>query len=79
METFTLVFWITMGWRLEERHLPLLAPVQCTAFRDEMLRERSPVRAECVPEPPQQSRIIDHLPVCAHGGCGWDLPGRRRV
>jgi hypothetical protein len=23
---FTLVFWITMGWRFEEMHLPLLYP-----------------------------------------------------
>jgi hypothetical protein len=40
METFTLVFWVTMGWRFEEMRLPLLYPVQCTVFRDEMLRER---------------------------------------
>jgi len=40
-----------MGWRFEEMQLPHLYRIQCGVFRDEMLRERSPVRAECVPEP----------------------------
>jgi hypothetical protein len=53
METFTLVFWVTMGWRFEEVQLPLLYAVQCTVFRDEMLRERSPVLAACVPGEPR--------------------------
>ena len=48
METFTLIAWIMVGQRFEEVQLPLLYAVQCTVFRDEMLRERSPVRAECV-------------------------------
>src|SRR5262245_63769280 len=47
---------------------------------NELLRERSPVRAECVPEP--LPRTIQSFPPCAHTGgtCAWPLPpGRRRV
>jgi hypothetical protein len=60
METFTLIAWLMMGQRFEEMRLPHLYPIQCTVFRDEMLRERSPVRAECVPEP--APRAIMPLP-----------------
>ena len=79
METFTLTIWLMMGQRFEETQMHWLQPVQCTVFRDELLRERSPVRAECVPEPEERSRIITNPPVCANSGAGWDLPGRRRV
>jgi hypothetical protein len=82
--TFTLIAWIMVGQRFEEVRLPHLYPIQCTVFRDEMLRERSPVRAVCVPEPlPRAIMPVDEpLPLCAHGGgsCAWPLlPGRRRV
>jgi hypothetical protein len=80
METFMLITWIMVGQRFEEVQLSDLSLRQCGVFRDEMLAERSPVRAECVPEPPRP-RVIDTYPLCAHHTCGAPplLPGRRRV
>jgi len=83
-ETFVLIFWVTMGWRFEETQLPDLYPLQCSVFRDELLRERSPVRAECVPELAPRAIMPAIRPElrCAHGGgsCAWPLlPGRRRI
>jgi hypothetical protein len=82
--TFTLIAWLMMGQRFEEVRLPYLYPIQCTVFRDELLRERSPVRAECVLEPLPRAiqPVIEAPPVCAHisGSCAWPLvPGRKRV
>jgi hypothetical protein len=75
--TFTLIFWITMGWRFEEAQLPLLYRDNCAVYRDELLRERSPVRAECVQDPPlSRSREIYTFPPGDYYG---PLPGRRRV
>jgi hypothetical protein len=80
MATITLVIWLMMGQRFEETQMHWLQPIQCTVFRDELLRERSPVRAECVPAPKAPpDRIIDRFPPCADGVCGGPLPGRRRV
>ena len=78
--TFTLIFWVMMGQRFEEMQLPLLYRDNCAVYRDEMLRERSPVRAKCVADP--LPRTIQTYPLCAHtgGSCNWPLlPGRRRV
>lgn len=81
--SFTLVFWLTMGWRFEEAQLPDLYRLQCAAFRDEILRERTPVRAECVPEPALRAMPVQSIDCPAQinlGSCVWPLlPGRRRV
>jgi len=68
METFTLIIWLMMGQRFEEMQLPALYPVQCTVFRDELLRERSPVRAECVAEPKRPPPIFEPPTRCADCG-----------
>jgi hypothetical protein len=75
METVTLIVWLTMGWRFEETSLPLLGRAQCAVFRDEMLAERTPVRAECVAEPAPPA--IKSFPPCADGACRNRLPGNK--
>jgi hypothetical protein len=55
METFTLVFWVVMGWRFEETQLTDLSWRQCSVFAGQMLVERRPVRVTCLPNVPQQA------------------------
>jgi hypothetical protein len=54
METFTLVFWVMMGWRFEEAQLTDLSWRQCNVFATQMLMERRPVRVTCMPDVPQR-------------------------
>jgi hypothetical protein len=77
METFTLIAWM-VGQRFEEVRLPLLERVQCTVFRDEMLAERAPVRAECIPDPPPRPWAPEFRPDDRCMLCGFQR-GIRRV
>lgn len=90
---FTLIFWVMLGQRFEEMRLGHLSARQCGVYQEEMLRERSPVRADCVPDPPRKpyeyKKIYHQCAPCGGpiepkmerdpvGGFG-PLPGRRRV
>jgi hypothetical protein len=80
--TFTLIFWVTMGWRFEEMQLPLLYRDNCAVYRDEMLRERQPARAVCVQDPPRKPPESGEIK-CAPCGVRpeWPRlpPGHKRV
>jgi hypothetical protein len=68
--TYTLIFWVMMGWRFEEAQLPRLGHDQCAAFRDEMSRERAPLRVACVADPPRrpiyEMKPDDRCFICGH-------------
>jgi hypothetical protein len=73
--TFTLIAWLMMGQRFEEVRLPYLSQRQCGVYRDEMLRERSPLRAECMPGSPRAIMPRSEPPPrCAHHPCGSPVP-----
>jgi hypothetical protein len=82
---FVLVFWVMMGWRFDQMELPGLYQGNCAAYRDEVLRERSPSRAECVPEPrprtlmpTYQNRLNDRCFICGPPP-DQPPPGHKRI
>jgi hypothetical protein len=85
MDTFTLVFWVMMGWRFEETELPDLSWKQCTVYYAEMLRDRRPVRVTCMPVagtrvimPPTRDYLIDRCYICGPPA-DQPPPGHKRI
>jgi hypothetical protein len=83
--TFTLVAWVMLGWRFEQIELHDLSLRQCGVYQAEMLRERSPVRADCVPSPyqrairpPFQERANDRCFICGPPP-DQPPPGHKRI
>ena len=88
MELFTLVVWLYVGPRFEEVRIEGFDRNACVERLYAIQFARSPAfqsgrsraKGQCVgANGTIAPREITTPPECASGGCGWDLPNRRRI
>lgn len=65
METFTLIVWITLGIRVEERYIPDLSEIDCAARLEELRQNGARIDTLCIRSGyPRPSRPGYQCPDC---------------